>query len=52
MAKDRIRSIRLKAPTLAHLEKIGRRDERTVSWLIDKAIQQFLERDTKKDARV
>jgi len=44
MAPKKLTAIRLDEAVYARLEKIGQREERPVSFLIRKAIDQYLER--------
>jgi hypothetical protein len=51
MVKDadkRHTAIRLDADDLAKLEVIAKEQDRSVSWLIRKAVSEFLERQKKK----
>jgi predicted transcriptional regulator len=34
----------LDSPAVAALKKIGKQDERSVGWLVRKAVEEFLER--------
>ncbi len=46
--KDRLTSIRLTEPQTNALERISKRDDRSVSWLIRKAIDEFVKWDHEK----
>jgi predicted transcriptional regulator len=43
--KDKLIALRLESKILRRLEAIGKREDRAVSWLIRKAINEFLNRD-------
>jgi predicted transcriptional regulator len=50
--KRTLTAIRLDPDQLKALSKIGQREDRPISWLIRKAIDEFLERDgSRKKAR-
>ena len=46
--KETIVSTRIEPKLLKQLEKIGERDDRTVSYLVRKAVEEFLERQSKQ----
>jgi hypothetical protein len=46
--KDKLTSIRLTGAQIKALEKIGKRDDRSVSWLIRKAIDGLVKQDKEK----
>jgi len=44
-------SIRLDQQTRARLQAIAKRDDRSLAYVIKKAIAEYLERDERKDKR-
>jgi len=45
--KTEVRTVRLKPHVLARLEQIAERDDRSVSYLLAKAVEEFIERAKK-----
>jgi predicted transcriptional regulator len=43
--KDKLFTVRLDADTFENLEKIGKRDDRTMAYLVRKAIEEFIKRE-------
>ena len=46
--RKKLTALRMDKDHYARLEKIGQREDRPVSWLIRKAIEEFLKREEKK----
>lgn len=40
-----IQTVRLDEKTLAALKKIGEKQDRTVGWLVRKAVEEYVERE-------
>jgi predicted transcriptional regulator len=47
-AKDKLTAARLTTDQMKTLKRIAEREDRSVSWLIRKAIDQFIEADKDK----
>ena len=47
-AKDKLTATRLTTEQMTVLKRIAEREDRSVSWLIRKAIDQFIEADKNK----
>ena len=45
ITKDEVRTVRLEPPVLEKLNEIATREDRTVSYLLNKAVKEFVERD-------
>ena len=43
--KDKLFTVRLDVETFESLEKIGKRDDRTMAYLVRKAIEEFIKRE-------
>jgi len=43
--KDKLTTVRLTAEQTRNLERIGARDDRSISWLIRKAVDDLVRRD-------
>jgi predicted transcriptional regulator len=46
--KTEVRTVRLEKPLLKRLEEIAEQEDRSVSYLLRKAIEEFVDRHTKK----
>jgi predicted transcriptional regulator len=46
--KENVTTVRLTDTQTKALEQIGKRDDRSVSWLIRKAIDELIQRDKKE----
>jgi predicted transcriptional regulator len=47
ITKDEVRTVRLEPPILEKLNEIAARDDRSVSYLLNKAVKEFVERAKK-----
>ncbi len=45
--KTEVRTVRLKPHVLERLEQMAKRDDRSVSYLLGKAVEEFVERSKK-----
>ncbi len=43
--KDKVRTVRLEPPVLEKLNQISKREDRSVSYLLNKAVKEFVERE-------
>jgi predicted transcriptional regulator len=43
--KDALTTVRLTAEQMKHLERIGAREDRSISWLIRKAVDELIRKD-------
>jgi predicted transcriptional regulator len=49
--KDKMSAIRLETDQYEQLQKLGEQQDRPVSWLIRKAVEEFLQRHGGKKSR-
>ncbi len=47
ITKDEVRTVRLELPVLEKLNEIAAREDRSVSYLLNKAAKEFIERSKK-----
>jgi predicted transcriptional regulator len=45
--KDEVRNVRLEPPILEKLKGIAKREDRSISYLLNKAVKEFVERAKK-----